>query len=120
MNGLQPLRTLVVGGVWHNSSSDCHTMPTMTARTVELQLPTAIAWDRLKTAARSLGKIEEAQENSRFLILKARYGLNPVRLRVSVLSGPSAETSQLDIQGRGQDVWGVASRRVIDRLCAAL
>jgi hypothetical protein len=95
-------------------------MPTMTARTVELQLPTATAWDRLKTAATSLGKIEEAQENSRFLMLKARYGLNPVRLRVSVLSGPSAGTSRLDIQGRGQDVWGVASRKVIDRLCAAL
>jgi len=68
----------------------------------------------------SLGKIEEAQENSRFLVLKARYGLNPVRLRVSVLSGPSADTSRLDIHGRGQDIWGIASRKVIDRLCAAL
>ena len=76
--------------VWHSSWFVCNTMPTMTARTVELQLPTAIAWDRIKTAATSLGKIEEAQENSRFLILKARYRLNPVRLRVSVLSGPSA------------------------------
>jgi Mg-chelatase subunit ChlI len=92
----------------------------MTARTVELQLPAATAWDRLKTAAASMGKIEEAQENSRSLILKARYGLNPVRLRVSVLSGPSAETSRIDIQGRGQDVLGVASRKVIDKLCAGL
>jgi hypothetical protein len=98
----------------------CFTMPTMTARTVEVQFPPAIAWDRLKTAAMSLGKIEEAQENSHFLILKARYGLNPVRLRVSVLSGPSAATSRLEIQGRGQDIWGVASRKVIDKLCAAL
>jgi hypothetical protein len=92
----------------------------MTARTVELQLPTAQAWDRLKTAAASLGKVEEAHDTSRYLVLKARYGLNPVRLRVSVHTGPLAGTSRLDIQGRGQDVWGVASRKVIDRLCAAL
>jgi hypothetical protein len=92
----------------------------MTARNVELDLPPAKAWEQLKTAATSLGKIEEAQENSRFLILKARYGLNPVRLRVSVLSCPSPNVSRIEIQGRGQDVWGVASRKVIDRLCAAL
>ena len=83
-------------------------------------MPTAAAWDRLQAAAASLGTIEEAQENSRFLVVKTRYGLNPVRLRVSVLSGPTAETSRLDIQARGQDIWGVASRKVIDRLCAAL
>ena len=80
----------------------------------------AAAWDKLKSAAASLGKIQEAHETSRYLVLKARYGLNPVRLRVSVVSGTSAGTARLDIQGRGQDVWGVASRKTIDRLCAAL
>jgi hypothetical protein len=91
----------------------------MSNRTVELQLSPDVAWSQLKTAAATLGKVQEAHETARFLILRARYGLNPVRLRVSVLSGPSGDTSQLEIQGRGQDIWGVASRKVIDRLCAA-
>lgn len=92
----------------------------MTNMTVELQLPPEQAWDRVKAAADELGKVEEAHENSHYLLLKARYGLNPVRLRVAVLSGPTAQTSRLEIHGRGQDVWGVASRKVIDRLCAAI
>jgi hypothetical protein len=73
----------------------------------------------LKSAAAALGKIEESHETTRYLILKARYGLNPVRLRVSVQSGPTSDRAILEIEGRGQDVWGVASRKVIDRLCAA-
>jgi hypothetical protein len=91
----------------------------MSNRTVELQLAPGTAWDQLKTAADKLGKIQESHDASRFLILKARYGMNPVRLRVSVLSGPTDESSRLDIQGRGQDIWGVASLKVIDRLCAS-
>jgi hypothetical protein len=92
----------------------------MTTRTVELQLPPAEAWERLKSAASSIGKVEEAHEPSRFLILKSRYGLNPVRLRVSVLTGATPKTALLDVQGRGQDIWGVGSRKVIDRLCTAI
>jgi len=91
----------------------------MSTRTVELQMTPAAAWNALKAAASSLGKVEETSENTRFLTVKARYGLNPVRLRVSVLSGASPETAILDVQGRGQDVWGVASRKVIDRLIAS-
>lgn len=91
----------------------------MAARTIELQMSAAAAWDRLKVVAASMGKIEEVGEAARFISFKTRYGLNPVRLRVSVLSGPSDGTAVLDIQGRGQDVWGVASRKVIDRLCAS-
>jgi hypothetical protein len=92
----------------------------VTQRRVELQLPPDVAWQRLQTAFASIGKVEEAADSTRSLIGKARYGLNPVRLRISVLSSHSPEAAVLDIQGRGQDVWGVASRRVIDRLVAAL
>ena len=73
----------------------------------------------LKAVAADLGNVEESHETSRFLIFKARYGLNPVRLRVSVQSGASDATSRLEIQARGQDIWGVASRKTMDRLCAA-
>lgn len=92
----------------------------MTDRNIELQMPVDVAWTRLQSAANSVGKIEEAHQTSHYLVMKARYGLNPVRLRVSVLTGPTPETAVLEIGGRGQDVWGVASRKVIDRLCASL
>lgn len=67
-----------------------------------------------------MGKIEEQSDATRFLVMKARYGLNPVRLRVTVLSGPLPSSSILEITGRGQDVMGVASRKVIDKLILAL
>jgi len=77
-----------------------------------------VAWQRLQAAFTQIGKIEEANSASRSLVGKARYGANPVRLRVSILTGNAATSAVLDIQGRGQDVWGVASRKVTDRLIA--
>lgn len=81
-------------------------------------MPPDEAWQELKEIAATLGRVEEVRETSRYLVLKARYGLNPVRLRISVASGPNSDTTVLDIQGRGQDVWGVASRKIIDRVIA--
>ena len=76
-----------------------------------MQLPPDEAWEKLQVAAVSVGRIEESQDLVRFLIMKGQYELNPVRLRISVLTGPNEKSSVLDVQGRGQDVWGVASRR---------
>ncbi len=92
----------------------------MTARVVELQLPAADAWLRVIAAASTTGRIEETHEAARYLVMKSRYGLNPVRLRVAVLSGAVDGTARIEIDGRGQDVWGVASRKVIDKFCASL
>jgi hypothetical protein len=90
----------------------------MSARRVELQLQPTAAWARLQQICSSLGKIEEANEMSRSLVSKTRYGLNPVRLRIAVVSGPTPDSSVLEIQARGQDVWGVASRKAMDRVVA--
>lgn len=92
----------------------------MTTRRVEVQQAPDAVFQRLEAAASGMGKVEQANQDTRSLTVKSRYGLNPVRLRVSVLSGPLPETSVLDIQARGQDILGVASRKVIDRLVAAL
>ena len=92
----------------------------VTARTIELQMPTAEAWTRLRSAASTVGKIQEEHESARYLVMKARYGLNAVHLRVSVISGAAEGVALLEIDGRGHDVWGVASRKVIDRVCAVL
>lgn len=79
-----------------------------------------VAWQALARAAQTVGKIEEKSEATRSLKMKARYGLNPVRLRASVLSGATAQTSVLEFEARGQDVMGVASRKVIDKVIAGL
>ena len=92
----------------------------MSNRTVELQQTPDQAWSTLLRAAESMGKVEERGDVARFLVMKARYGLNPVRFRVAVLSGPQEGSSVLEIAGRGQDVWGVASRKVIDKLILRL
>jgi len=92
----------------------------MTARRIEIQVPPDVAFQRLQAAFASIGKVEEASAATRTVTGKARYGLNPVRLRISILTGEGGNVSILDIQGRGQDVWGVASRKVIDRLADAL
>ena len=92
----------------------------MTSRRAELALPPDEAWQRLKSAFAKIGKVEDASESTKYLVGKARYGLNPVRLRISVLSGAAPDTSVLDIQGRGQDIFGGASRKVIDRLLEAM
>jgi len=79
----------------------------------------ADAWERLKVAAGSIGTVEETHDSARYLVAKARYGLNPVRLRVAVVTGAAGQ-AVLDITGRGQDIMGGASRKVIDRLISAI
>lgn len=90
----------------------------MTQRRIEIEAPPDVAFERLESAWASIGKIEDSNKSVRTLTGKARYGLNPVRVRISVIS--NGDSSVLDIQGRGQDVWGAASRKVIDRLIDAL
>ena len=92
----------------------------MSSRRIELSLDPQVAWLGLLEVASSLGKVEETSEASKFLMLKMRYGMNPVRLRVSLLSGSDGRSSVVEIQARGQDVMGVASRKCIDKLCMAM
>ena len=91
----------------------------MSSRRAELSIPPDQAWKILQETFDGVGKIEKADEGARSLSGKIRYGLNPVRLRITVLSSPNLNASVLDIQGRGQDVWGVASRKAIDKLLEA-
>lgn len=94
--------------------------PCMSQRRIELQQSPDQAWTNLNRAAADVGKIEERSDTARFLVMKARYGLNPVRLRVAVLTGGTPESAVVEVQGRGQDVMGVASRKVIDKLVLSL
>ena len=86
---------------------------------IELQLPSDEAFKRLIIAGDKVGKVEEVSEIARYVVIKARYGLEPVRVRASVTTA-SETTSFLEIQGRGQDVWGVGSRKVMERIVQAI
>lgn len=85
----------------------------------ELPFSSDIAFQKLIDAGNKVGKVEESSPIAKFVIIKARYGLNPVRVRLAVTS-VDQEKSVVEMQARGQDVWGVASRTVMDRIIAAI
>lgn len=89
-------------------------------RTIELAAAPAEAFEKMKGAVASVGKVEDANATTRTLVAKVRYGLNPVRLRISVLSGPLADTAIIEIGAKGQDVWGAAARKATDKVVAAI
>lgn len=89
-------------------------------RVAELALPPEEAWRRLLSAMESVGKVEQMSAASRMVVGKARYGLNPVRIKLAVVPGSHPGASNLEIESHGQDVWGVASRKVTERVLLAM
>lgn len=89
-------------------------------RRVELTVTPDVAFVRVCEVMAQVGKVESTSEISRSLVGKARYGLNPVRVRISVMGGTDPSSSVVEFSGKGQDVWGAAPRKVIDRIVDAL
>lgn len=89
-------------------------------RRVELGSSPDRTFETVVQAMSLVGKVEDANAATRTVVGKARYGLNPVRLRIAVLTAPGGAGSVVEIGGKGQDVWGAASRKVTDRLIEAL
>ena len=92
----------------------------MTNRRIGVPLSQEGAFENLEIAAEAVGKVEESNRHASYLIIKARHGLNPVRIRCSVMSGGTDSSSVIEFSGRGQDIWGVASRKMIDALIDVL
>ena len=85
----------------------------------DLPFNSEVAFKKVLAACEEVGKVEDSNSLTKFIIVKARYGLNPVRARITVTSsGP--KTSSVEMIARGQDIWGVASRTVMDRIIAAI
>lgn len=84
---------------------------------IELLVPPTEAFEKLHNAMGDLGKVKKSDREERRLQGKARYGLNPVNLWISVEPGnESANTSTVEIEAHGQDVFGVAARKTIESL----
>lgn len=93
------------------------------ARRVELRVPPETAFQRVQSAMLAIGQIESTNRETRSIAGNSRYGLNKVRLDVSVFAGLDASTSVLHIQRRGlaiSDPSGEALRKIIDRFLRAL
>jgi RNA polymerase subunit RPABC4/transcription elongation factor Spt4 len=89
-------------------------------RSVELAVPADVAFEKLREAMQRKGELKSANSVTRTLIGKMRYGASSVRLRVTVESGDAANTSKVAVAAEGQDVFGVAARKVSERLLDAI
>lgn len=88
----------------------------MVSANVELPYEVDDAWQRVRTVVAQAGKLEQANLSAHSMTGTVRYGLNRVRLHVSVSSGVSAGSATLAIDAHDRDARGVASQIVIDRL----
>lgn len=90
------------------------------SRRIELAVGPEEGFAKIQAAVASVGKLEDVNATTRSLVGKVRYGLNPVRVRISVISGPSPGTSVVEIGSKGQDVWGAAARKGADKIVSAI
>ena len=67
-----------------------------------------------ESAASEIGKIKESQPALGRIVVKSRFGLQAVKVRIQVNPGEGLSTIQL--HGFSDDVWGGGARKVMDRL----
>lgn len=81
-------------------------------------MPPREAFERALEAMQAIGRVTESGQTTKTVVGTTRYGLQRVKLRVSVL--PRDGGSVIQIGGAGDDVWGAAARRATDKLIQAL
>jgi hypothetical protein len=74
----------------------------------------------LQQAFAKVGSMVELNESTSTVVGRTRYGLQSVKLRVSVMDGPAEGTSVVTINGFGDDIWGGGARKGADKLVRAL
>jgi hypothetical protein len=73
----------------------------------------------LHSAFDTIGKALQVSKTTLSITGRTRYGLQSVKLRVSVLS-QGEHKSLVQIQGFGDDMWGGGARKGTDKLLQAL
>ena len=89
------------------------------SRSVQYQKPAEQAYTDVKCAFEQIGRIESASEITLSVSGKTTYGLQSIKLRVSVI-GKDETNSLLQIQAAGDDVWAGGARGGTDRLIQTL
>ena len=88
------------------------------SREVFLSMPVEKAFTLAVRAAERCGKVLDQQPATSSLTLRTRYGLQSVKLRISLL--PKEGGTALQIAGAGDDVWGGGARKGSDKFVQAL
>jgi hypothetical protein len=78
----------------------------------------AEAFSRAKSAVEATGKVTEEDQSAGFLRSSARYGLQKVRVKLTVVQAGHA--SAIHIRAQGDDVWAKGAKKVIERLTQAI
>jgi uncharacterized phosphosugar-binding protein len=74
---------------------------------------------RIQEIGKDIGSVKDVNPSEGTLMINSRYGLNPVKVSVAIRAKNST-ASTIKLFGHGQDIWGSAAKRVIDRIVAEL
>jgi hypothetical protein len=87
---------------------------------IELSVEPSVAYDKVAAALAEVGTVKEADPTTRRLIGKVKYGAAGVNLRIAILSGSQPNTSVVEFDPKGRDVWGTSARKGVDKVVSAL
>ena len=73
----------------------------------------------VQRAFNKIGRVVETSPSIKSITGKTRYGLQSVKLRVSIVSN-GADNSIVDVQAFGDDIWGGGARKGTEKLLRAL
>jgi len=88
------------------------------ARHLFIEKDTKSTFELVKEAGSNIGKIKESDSNLNILTIKTRYGLQGVKLRVSL--EPKDNGTIVYVSGFGADVWGGGAKKGTDKLFSAM
>jgi hypothetical protein len=88
-------------------------------RTIQYDRPRTEALADLERAFGTIGRVVEVSIATGTIIGRCRYGLQSVKLRVSVIDQGDGR-SLIEIGAAADDVWGAGARKGTDKLVAAL
>jgi len=86
--------------------------------TIRLEATPAVAFQRARAALERVGKLKEADEAAGFLRGSGRYGLQKIRLKITVTG--EGDGSAVLIRAQGDDVWSAGAKKVIRRVTDAI
>ena len=85
----------------------------------EVNLSANAAFQRIQEIGNEIGSVIDVNPSDGTLMINSRYGLNPVKVSVSI-KAKNSTASTIKLFGHGQDIWGSAAKRVIDRIVEEL
>ena len=88
------------------------------SREVHIATDRATAFNAAFRAAEAVGKVREWNETMGTLTVRTRYGLQAIKLRISVV--PDDHGTRIVIGAFGDDIWGGGARKGTDKFLRAL